>query len=73
MKLVFDLVEEIYDRISEYLFETGEQPRTVTVSPHSYRRLLEIWQVDPLNLGYLATLSIRIDELLPDTEVRVEG
>ena len=42
MNSVFDLVEEINEKVTEYFYSTGLKPSTLEISPGSYRRLLEI-------------------------------
>jgi len=71
MRPVFDLISEIYENIAAYLFVTGCVPGTLVVSPRSYQRLLELECSEPSGLVFLRTLSVVIDEVLPDTEVRV--
>jgi hypothetical protein len=73
MKPVFDLIHEIIEQVREYLYATGHEPSVVLVSPGSYRRLLEIHQQDPLALTSIAGLTVIIDEVLPESEVIVDG
>jgi hypothetical protein len=73
MKPVFDLINEIIEQVREYLYVYGHEPSVVLVSPRSYRRLLEINQQDPLALTAIAGLTVIVDEVLPESEVIVEG
>ncbi|HAL57852.1 MAG TPA: hypothetical protein DCP63_15655 [Bacteroidetes bacterium] len=84
MQDVFDLVQAINQKISQHHDQTGRKPRSVSVSPNSYRRLLEIkaWEerfgnliIGCFPITLIATargsLPLLIDELLPDTTVEV--
>lgn len=73
MKPVFDILDEIIERITEYLYDTGHQPTVLLVSPVSYRQLLELHLRDPLALTPIAGLYVIIDEVLPETKVIVAG
>ncbi len=84
MKQVFDLIEAINDRLTQFLDQEGLTPNAIAISPASYRRLLEIksweWRIGNLIIGCapmreietpLGKASIIIDEILSDTEVEV--
>ncbi len=84
MKHVFDLIETINDKVMQYFDETGRTPTTITISPNSYRRLLEIKtdeaKTGNLIIGYapiteiqtpLGRIRLQLDEMLSDTDVEV--
>lgn len=84
MKPVFDLVEEINEKVAEYFYSTGLKPSTLEISPCSYRRLLEIESseqaIGNLIIGCkalremttaLGKLHIVISETVSDTEVAI--
>lgn len=84
MKQVFDLIEAINDRLTQFLDQEGLTPNAIAISPASYRRLLEIksweWRIGNLIISCrplkeietpLGKVHLVIDELLSDTEVEV--
>ena len=84
MNSVFDLVEEINERVAEYFYRTGLKPNSLAVSPGSYRRLIEIASseraIGNLVVGCRALrdvttgfgkVHIVIDEIMSDTEVEL--
>ena len=82
MDSVFDLVEAINDEVTGYSERCGNTPVALTVSPQSYRRLLEMKMNGDAEQGarktalrYVAIgnhmLKIVIDEALADSEVQV--
>lgn len=82
MEPVFDLVEAISFEVTEYADRCGNTPVALTVSPQSYRRLLEMKMTEEDSqtqrktaLRYVAIgnhmLKIVIDERLADSEVQV--
>ncbi len=82
MEPVFDLVEAISFEVTEYADRCGNAPVALTVSPQSYRRLLEMKMTEENSqtqrkaaLRYVAIgnhmLKIVIDESLADSEVQV--
>jgi len=82
MEPVFDLVEAISFEVTEYADRCGNAPVALTVSPQSYRRLLEMKVTEEDSqtqrktaLRYVAIgnhmLKIVIDESLADSEVQV--
>ncbi|HEX9657042.1 MAG TPA: hypothetical protein VGB89_09060 [Bacteroidota bacterium] len=82
MEPVFDLVEAISFEVTEYADRCGNAPVALTVSPQSYRRLLEMKMTEEDSqtqrktaLRYVAIgnhmLKIVIDESLADSEVQV--
>jgi len=84
MKQVFDLVEEINAKVTEYFYSTGLKPSTLEISPRSYRRLLEIESsehaIGNLIIGCralremttaLGRVHVVIDESMSDIEVKL--
>jgi hypothetical protein len=83
MRQVFDLLEAIRERVLEHLYNTGVKGTHVALSPRSYRRLLEVHRSRggvPVAAGCgaigeimtpVGRLSVLIDELIPDTEIKV--
>jgi len=84
MKELFDLIEAINDGVVQYRDETGVTPTTLTVSPASYTRLIEIkaWEerIGNLIIGSfplsdietpVGKMKIVIDEVLADTVVAI--
>jgi hypothetical protein len=72
MRQVFELLDEIYQQMTEYIDRTGHPPRRLALSPRSYRRLLELMLNEPALVGPLCDIRLIIDELMPDTEVHIE-
>jgi len=72
MKEVYDLVEEIYEKLAEFFETTGQEPQAIALSPGSYRWLLELKSSDPGMINPFGYFRLVIDEILPDTEVRIE-
>lgn len=73
MKQVFDLLEEISRGVAEYIDRTGHPPRSLVLSPRSYRRVLEVMLTHPAHAGLLSTIRLVIDEVLPDTDIQLEA
>lgn len=84
MGQIFDLVEAINFEVAVYTDRCGSTPSEVSVSPNSYRRLLELkmTELSPNSSNLTCTalryvgvgderMKIVIDETLEDTEVRV--
>lgn len=84
MNQVFDLVEEINEKVTEYFYRTGLKPSMLAISPRSYRRLIEIESfkraICNLIVGCralrevttaLGRVSVVIDESMSDTEVEL--
>jgi hypothetical protein len=85
MKEIFDPVEAIFELIEAFYFESGQVPTAVVLSPHTYRRLLEI-RSDEFTIGNLVIgcapitiiatpwgdIQVVLDELMEDTRVGIE-
>jgi len=84
MEQVHDLIEAINEGIKDYVHRTGLVPTSISISPRSYRRLLELtaWEgrIGNLVVGCVPLIEIKttsgkvkviIDEMISDTEVEV--
>lgn len=84
MNEVFDLVAAIVERANEFSDRTGVSASSISLSPSSYRRLLEInarqTAIGNLIIGCVpineievpaARLRVVIDEMLADTDVLI--
>jgi hypothetical protein len=82
MNQVFDLLEAIKEKLLSYARRTGAIPAEISISPGSYRQLVELkaWEgrIGNLIIGSfpltdietpLGKIRIMIDELLSDTAV----
>jgi hypothetical protein len=82
MNQVFDLVEEINEKVTEYFYSTGLKPSTLEISPCSYRQLIEMESsehaIGDLIIGCkalremttaLGKLHVVINETIADTEL----
>jgi hypothetical protein len=84
MKKVFDLIEEIQQRVRQFSDETDARPRAISLSPAAYRQLVEL-HCQENSIGNLVvgcrpltsyetlagTVSVIIDEMLGDTQIVV--
>jgi hypothetical protein len=84
MNQVFDLIEEIQERVQQFSDETDARPRAISLSPAAYRQLVELHcqenAIGNLVIGcrpltsfatLAGTVSLIIDEMLGDTEIVV--
>lgn len=82
MKPTFDIMASIYEQAKLFEECVGEPARTITVSPRSYRRLLDFmisdeedvsrklhFARDPVLPTEFGEFIILIDEMLSDAEV----
>jgi len=82
MSQVFDIIEQINERVAEYAERIGRRAFTLSVSPRSYRRLIELKAqanaIGNLIIGcgpleefetVVGNLRIIIDETLADTDI----
>ena len=82
MNEVFDLVGAILESVEEFVSRTGVAPSVLSLSPASYRRMIEIGSseqptrdsaigcpaIDEIDTAF-GRIRVVIDELLPDTSV----
>ena len=84
MNQVYALIEAIDTEVKLYFDRTGASPEAISISPVSYRQLLETrakcertgdqvmgcWRIDAVETPF-GNVRIMIDELLLETEVDV--
>jgi hypothetical protein len=84
MEQVFDIIEAINEKSREYFYARSQKPVMLSVSPGSYRRLIEIraaeGRIGNLIIGCSALeevvtavgkLKVVIDEMLQDTAIQI--
>ena len=84
MEQVFDVIEAIMEKVGTYYDEQGILPASISISPRSYRRMLQI-KSDETEVGNstggcapiteihtpLGIIQLQLDEIMSDTDVEV--